>query len=71
MSVLSPMTIFRNDSIPLPPIPDNLTIPQFILRDLQLPARPVRPGNVPYFIDNASGRTYNYEEVGLYSADFG
>ena len=28
----------------------------------------MRPRNVPYFIDNASGRTYDYEEVGLYAA---
>ena len=58
------MTIFQNYLSPLPPIPDNLTIPQFILRELELPGRPVGPRNVPYFIDNGSGRAYNYEEVG-------
>ena len=64
------MTIFQNNLSPLPPIPDNLTIPQFILRELELPGRPVRPRNVPYFIDNGSGRAYNYEEVGPYAALF-
>jgi hypothetical protein len=64
------MTIFRNN-LPLSPIPDYLTIPQFFLRELESPGRPVRPRNVPYFIDNESGRAYNYEEVGLYAASYG
>ena len=55
------MTLFQS-SIPLPPIPDNLIIPQFILRE-DPPLRPVRPSDVPYFIDDSSGRAYNYEEV--------
>lgn len=64
------MTIFQS-STALPAIPDNITIPQFILSELQLSSRPVRPRNVPYFIDNGSGRSYNHHQVGLLAADYG
>jgi len=58
------MTLFHS-SVPLPDIPDNLTIPQFMLRELQLPSgRPVRPSNVPLFIEDDTGRGITFEEVG-------
>ncbi|KAH6916914.1 amp dependent CoA ligase [Coprinopsis sp. MPI-PUGE-AT-0042] len=54
------MSEFRNP-VPLPRIPDDLTIPQFMLREIS--GRPARPSNVPYFIHDATGRAINYEEV--------
>lgn len=47
---------------PLPHIPDNLTIPQFILREIASP-RPQRSSSVPFFIDDKTGRRISYEEV--------
>ena len=55
------MTVFQNPA-PLPYIPDDLTVAQFILREY-LPSRPLRPRNVPYFIEDSTGREVNYEEV--------
>ncbi|KAJ7069962.1 phenylacetyl-CoA ligase [Mycena amicta] len=46
----------------LPPIPDNLTVPQFQF-DFLDPLRPKRPGNVPCLIDDASGRKISFEEL--------
>ncbi|EAU92729.2 AMP dependent CoA ligase [Coprinopsis cinerea okayama7 len=54
------MTEFRNP-IPLPHIPDDLTIPQFMLREIT--GRPRRPRNVPFFIEDATGRAIGYEEA--------
>ncbi|KAJ2932669.1 hypothetical protein H1R20_g4405, partial [Candolleomyces eurysporus] len=54
------MALFQVDT-PLPHIPDNLTIPQFMLREID--GRPVRPRNVPFFIEDATGRKITYEEV--------
>lgn len=50
--------------VPLPGIPDNLSIPQFILRE-HSPLRPIRPRNVPFFIEDSTGRGITYEEVVL------
>lgn len=50
----------------LPYIPDNLTLAQFIL-DSQHPSRPVRKHGIPWFIEDHTGRTLGYEEVGPYS----
>lgn len=47
---------------PCPPIPDNLSIPQFIL-DSTHPLRPLRPNNVPWLVEDASGRCVGLEEV--------
>ncbi|KAF9477527.1 amp dependent CoA ligase [Pholiota conissans] len=55
------MTEFHSP-VPLPHIPDDLTIPQFFLRT-ESPGRPIRPRNVPFFIDDASGRAVTYEEA--------
>jgi hypothetical protein len=54
------MATFQVDT-PLPHIPDDLTIPQFILREIG--GRPVRPRDIPFFIEDATGRKVSYEEV--------
>ncbi|TFK30835.1 amp dependent CoA ligase [Coprinopsis marcescibilis] len=46
---------------PLPNIPDDLTIPQFMLREIS--GRPRRPSNVPYFVEDLTGRRIGYEEA--------
>lgn len=60
------MSEFRSP-VPLPRIPDNLTIPQFILRTggdaSESPSRPVRPSNVPFFIEDKTGRGVTYAEA--------
>lgn len=56
------MTEFRSP-VALPPIPDQLSIPQFILRPGS-PNGPNRPRNSPFFIEDGTGRTVSYEEVG-------
>jgi 4-coumarate--CoA ligase len=49
-------------SEPAPYIPDNLTIPQFLFHaDHAL--RAIRPGGVPFFIEDATGRAVNSGEV--------
>ncbi|KAF9015571.1 amp dependent CoA ligase [Cyathus striatus] len=48
--------------VPLPPIPDDLSIPQFIL-SLNPTDRPSRPSNVPFFIDDDTGKTADYSAV--------
>ncbi|KAL0951459.1 hypothetical protein HGRIS_008147 [Hohenbuehelia grisea] len=53
---------------PAPYIPDDLTIPQFIL-DSHHPVRPVRSNDIPWFVDDASGTKVGYEE--LRSRSFG
>ncbi|KAJ8482505.1 hypothetical protein ONZ45_g14929 [Pleurotus djamor] len=47
----------------LPPIPDNLTVPQFLL-DQNHPARPLPPrGGNPWLIDDTTGRRVSQEEL--------
>lgn len=49
-------------SEPAPYIPDNLTIPQFLFHaDHTL--RATRPNGVPFFIEDATGRTVDSGEV--------
>jgi hypothetical protein len=55
------MSEFRSP-IPLPYVPDNISIPQFIFRS-GVPGRPVRPSNVPFFIEDGTGRAVTYEQV--------
>lgn len=43
-------------------VPDDLTLPQFIL-DSSHPLRPIRPSHVPWFIEDAGGRGVGHEEV--------
>lgn len=46
----------------LPFIPDNLTLPQFIL-DSQHLTRPVRGDGIPWLIEDSTGRKIGFEEV--------
>ena len=50
------------DGGPLPVIPDNLTIPQFML-DVHHPARPVLKQAQPWCIDELTGREVCSDEV--------
>jgi len=43
-------------------IPDDLTLPQFIL-DSTHPTRPIRKEGIPWFIDDTTGRKIGFEEV--------
>ncbi|KAJ3514401.1 hypothetical protein NLJ89_g2402 [Agrocybe chaxingu] len=55
------MTLF-GPKAPLPPIPDDVSIPQFMLRAAD-PSRPLRPSNIPFFIEDKTGRAISFEEV--------
>ncbi|KAG6890746.1 hypothetical protein C0992_013129 [Termitomyces sp. T32_za158] len=56
------MAEFHSLSGELPPIPDNLTIPQFFFSDNNL-LRPVRPHAVPWLIDDETGLTVDRAEL--------
>ncbi|KAH8992514.1 amp dependent CoA ligase [Lactarius akahatsu] len=56
------MTEFVSPGDPLPYIPDNLTLAQFVL-DSTHPYRPLRPQGVPWLIEDATGRKIGLEEV--------
>lgn len=56
------MTEFTCQHGPCPHIPDDLTVPQFIL-DEHHPLRPNRPDTCPWLIEDATGRGIGYEEV--------
>ena len=43
-------------------IPDDLTLPQFIL-DSTHPTRPIRREGIPWLIDDTTGRKIGFEEV--------
>lgn len=58
------MTEFYSLHGDCPPIPDDLTIPQFFL-DSYHTQRPARTDSVPWLIEDATGRTIGYEEVCL------
>ncbi|KIK04117.1 hypothetical protein K443DRAFT_93794 [Laccaria amethystina LaAM-08-1] len=47
---------------PLPPIPDSLTIPQFIF-DCEHVTRPVRRAGTPWLIDDTTGRAIGRDEL--------
>ncbi|KAF8973603.1 amp dependent CoA ligase [Flammula alnicola] len=55
------MSEFRSP-VPLSHIPDDLSIPQFILRT-EAPGRPVRPRTIPFFIEDGTGRAITYEQA--------
>ncbi|KAF9460146.1 phenylacetyl-CoA ligase [Collybia nuda] len=55
------MATFRS-VFPLPHIPDDLTIPQFIL-DSQHPSRPLRPYTTPWLIEDHTGRPFGHSEL--------
>ncbi|KAH9178629.1 amp dependent CoA ligase [Lactarius sanguifluus] len=56
------MTEFVSPGDPLPYIPDNLTLAQFVL-DSTHPYKPLRPQGVPWLIEDATGRKIGLEEV--------
>jgi 4-coumarate--CoA ligase len=56
------MTEFVSPGGPLPYIPDDLTLAQFIL-DSTHACRPIRPQGVAWLIDDATGRKVGLEEV--------
>lgn len=56
------MTEFHSPFGELPYIPDDLTIPQFIL-DHSHPTRPINRLNAPWFIEESTGRKVGFEEV--------
>ena len=60
------MTEFVSPGGPLPNIPDNLTLAQFIL-DSAHPYRPLRPVGSPWLIEDATGRKIGLEEVSMAS----
>lgn len=47
---------------PCPPIPDDLTVPQFLL-DAPHPLRQIRDDNSPWLIDDVTGKAVGAEEV--------
>lgn len=47
---------------PCPPIPDDLSAAQFTL-DCHHPSRPLRSGNGPWLVEDATGRGVGFEEV--------
>lgn len=57
------MSLYPSPIGPLPPIPDDLTIPQFLL-DSRHVARPYNSISNPWFIEEATGRSIGFEEVG-------
>jgi 4-coumarate--CoA ligase len=52
--------IFYGDSILAPP--DFLTIPQFLL-DFHYPQRLIRSPDIPWLVDDPTGKSYGYEEI--------
>lgn len=46
----------------LPNIPDDLTLPQFIL-DSQHLVRPIRKDGIPWFVDDGTGKKIGFEEL--------
>ncbi|KAE9400526.1 phenylacetyl-CoA ligase [Gymnopus androsaceus JB14] len=47
----------------LPSFPDDITIGQFMLEPHRFPLTPVRPDNVPWLVEDASGRGLRTEQV--------
>jgi len=56
------VTEFVSSGGPLPHIPDDLTLTQFIF-DSTHECRPIRPRGVPWLVDDATGRKICLEEV--------
>ncbi|KAK7694984.1 hypothetical protein QCA50_002172 [Cerrena zonata] len=56
------MSLYPSPIGPLPPIPDDLTIPQFLL-DTRHVSRPYNSYSNPWFIEEATGREIGFEEV--------
>ncbi len=58
------MTEIHADGGPIPHIPDDLTIPQFIL-DVHHPARPTLRKIQPWLIEELTGREVGSDEVSV------
>ena len=58
------MSEIHADGGPLPFIPDDLTIAQFILNE-QHPMRPIQTGTRAWLIEEATGRQIGSDEVGF------
>ena len=56
------MSEIHADGGPLPFIPDDVTIAQFILNE-QHPTRPVQTGTRPWLIEEVTGRKISSDEV--------
>ncbi|KAH9833509.1 amp dependent CoA ligase [Rhodofomes roseus] len=56
------MRVIHGPGGPLPAIPDDLTIPQFML-DIEHPSRPKTDKNRPWMIEEATGREVGEEEL--------
>ncbi|KAF9465775.1 phenylacetyl-CoA ligase [Collybia nuda] len=53
---------FHSPAGPLPFIPDNLTVPQFIF-DYEHPSRPARNSGIPWLIEDETGRKIGEQEL--------
>ena len=60
---------FRSVHGECPELPDDLSIPQFFL-DSWHPLRPARPVGSPWVIDDESGKTLDYEQVGAEGTEY-
>lgn len=60
---MSVTEIHHSRVAPPPFIPDDLTIPQFLLDDYQHPLKPTHIPGVPWLIEEQSGRKIGIEEV--------
>lgn len=65
-SPLSAMAEIHSPATPgagLPAIPDDVTLPQFVLDAALHPTRPIRMDNSPWLIQDESGSKFGFEEV--------
>ena len=60
------MTEFFSSGVPLPHIPDDLTLVQFVL-DSTHECRPNRPQSATWLIEDATGRKVGLEEVSTFA----
>jgi hypothetical protein len=61
------MTEFLSPGDPLPHIPDDLTLPQFIL-DSTHECRPIRPQGATWLVEDTTGRKVGLDEVTILPA---
>ena len=57
------MTEIHAPGGPIPEVPGNLTIPQFLLDTDWHPARPALLSRAPCMIEDATGRAISFDEV--------
>ncbi|TFK24404.1 phenylacetyl-CoA ligase [Coprinopsis marcescibilis] len=56
------MEFHPHPNIQLPPIPDDVSIPQFMF-DCKHPSKPTKVGSTPWLIDDQSGRQFGGEQL--------